>query len=127
MPHQCVRCGKLYKDGTVNLLSGCADCGSKYFFFIKKSSIDKAKKLAENLTKEDKLQIEEDIKEVIGDKEDLDSPVFLDIENIRTLSPGKFEIDLVDMFRGKPLICKLGEGKYIIDLVSTFDSVNKEK
>jgi predicted nucleic acid-binding Zn-ribbon protein len=43
------------------------------------------------------------------------------------LKPGKFEIDLVDLFRGKPLVFKLEEGKYIIDIASTFDSTLKEK
>jgi len=44
----------------------------------------------------------------------------LELENIRVLKPGKYELDLVDLFKGKPLVYKLADGKYVIDLVSTF-------
>ena len=37
-----------------------------------------------------------------------------------------YELDLVDLFRRKPLIYKLEDGKYIIDLVSTFNLDNKK-
>ena len=35
--------------------------------------------------------------------------------------PGKYEISLVDLFSGKPLVFKVGEGKYVIDLASSFE------
>jgi len=45
----------------------------------------------------------------------------LDIESVRVLKPGKFEIDLVHLFNKKnPLVYKLEEGKYIIDIAETF-------
>ncbi len=48
------------------------------------------------------------------------TPVILDIESVRATGEGKFEIDLVNLFRkDRPLIYKLEEGKYIIDLAST--------
>jgi predicted nucleic acid-binding Zn-ribbon protein len=51
---------------------------------------------------------------------DEETPVILDIESVRISSPGKFEIDLVNLFKkNRPLIYKIGEGKYIIDLSST--------
>ena len=47
-------------------------------------------------------------------------PVILDLESVRVLRPGKYEIDVVNLFSKKrPLIYKLEEGKYIIDLAST--------
>ena len=125
MPHQCVRCGKLYEDGSQELLTGCS-CGSKFFFFIKKSSIQEAKRLSSNLTKIEREQIEKDVIDIVGSKFDDSKPVFLDIESIKILKPGKYELDLVDLFRGKPLVYKLEDGKYIIDLVSTFESKEKE-
>ncbi len=49
-----------------------------------------------------------------------DTPVILDIESVRVTGAGKFEIDLVNLFsKERPLIYKLEEGKYIIDLAST--------
>ena len=45
------------------------------------------------------------------------APVILDIESIRVTGEGKFEIDIVNLLKeDRPLIYKLEEGKYIIDL-----------
>lgn len=125
MPHQCVRCGKFHQDGAQELLKGC-DCGGRFFFYVKKEDIDRAKKLTVDLTKEEKNQIEQDVKEIIGNEMDEDQPVILELENIRVLKPGKYEIDLVDLFKGKPLVYKLDDGKYVIDLVSIFESKKKD-
>ena len=129
MPHQCVRCGKLYEDGTPNLLKGCTDCDGKFFFFIKKSSIEKAKKISEHLSEDDRRHVEIEVKKILEQsEEDTESPVFVDIENLRIPKAGKYEIDIVDVFNGKPIVCKIGEGKYMIDIVSAFnESMEKEK
>jgi predicted nucleic acid-binding Zn-ribbon protein len=72
------------------------------------------------LNKLDKEKIEKDVRDIIGISEKEDAPVILDLESIRILEPGKFEIDVVNLFSKKrPLIYKLEEGKYIIDLAST--------
>ena len=48
------------------------------------------------------------------------TPVILDLESVRIVGDGKFELDIVKLFdKKKPLIYKLEEGKYIIDLAST--------
>ena len=48
------------------------------------------------------------------------APVILDLESIRVMGEGKFQLDIVNLFNKKrPLIYKLEEGKYIIDLAST--------
>ena len=124
MPHQCVRCSKLYADGSQEVLQGCS-CGGKFFFFIKKEAVERARELSESLSEHDKIQIEHDVRDIVGDRFDEDEPVFLDLESIRILKPGKYELDLVDMFRKKPLVYRLEEGKYIIDLVSTFEAKEK--
>ena len=121
MPHQCVRCNKLYPDGSQELLKGC-ECGGRFFFYVKQEAIKEALKLTENLSNEDKTQMEKDVLEIIGDKLDSDKPIILDIECIKVLKPGKYELDLVDIFKGKPLVYKLEEGKYFIDVVSTFEA-----
>ncbi|MDP4012156.1 MAG: Zn-ribbon containing protein [Candidatus Nanoarchaeia archaeon] len=117
--HQCVKCSEMYDDGAMEILKGCK-CGGRFFFFMKKKDIDAVKEITVNLTPEAKEQLENDAMELVGqDKEEL--PVILDLESIRMNEPGKFEIDLIDLFNGKPLVFKLSEGKYIIDIVSTFD------
>lgn len=126
MPHQCVRCSKMYEDGAPELLKGCNSCGGRFFFFMKRADIEAARKLTVKLTPEERNQIEQDVVELVGAKMDKEKPVVLDLENVRVLKPGKFEIDLIDLFRGKPLVYKLEDGKYIIDLVSSFRSKKVE-
>ena len=124
MPHQCVRCNKFYEDGSNEIIEGC-QCGAKLFFFIRKEKLDKMRAVQEQfvaLPEEEKKQIEKDVFSVMGvEEEEQDEPVVLDIESIRVVKPGKFELDLVHLFDKKnPIIFKLGEGKYMIDLPETF-------
>ncbi len=130
MPHQCTKCSKIYPDASKELLEGCS-CGSRFFYYIRQEKLDElkseTKKVMEELEKADKEQIEKDIRELTGLDKKPDEPVILDLESIRVLKPGKFEIDIVNLFnKNRPLIYKLGEGKYIIDLVSSL-SVDKKK
>lgn len=127
MPHQCVRCDALYDDGASEILKGCP-CGGKLFFFIRKERIAEQKAEEEKmvLTQEQKSKIEQDVYEMTG-IEDRDMPVVLDLESIRVLKPGKFELDLVRLFNGDPLIFKLASGKYIIDVAETFRQFRKKK
>ncbi|MDP3728319.1 MAG: Zn-ribbon containing protein [bacterium] len=125
MPHQCVRCAKLYPSGCKELLMGC-ECGGKFFFFVKEEAIEKAKELTQNLTIEEKQELEEDILQLVGNV-DHEQAIILDFESIRVTSPGKYEIDLIDLFKGDPLVIKLEEGKYIIDIPSTFHAEMKKK
>ena len=121
MPHQCVRCNTFYEDGSSALLSGCNRCGGKFFFYVKKESLKEAEVFTQKLTKEDKEQIESDVKEILG-AESEKHPIVLNLETIKILEPGKFELDLADLFSKKPLVIKLEEGKYYIDVPSTFNA-----
>ncbi len=124
MPHQCVRCSALYDDGSDQILKGCT-CGAKLFFYIKKERLEQLKQeTSAKLTAEDKQQIELDVSEMIG--KDLDAPVVLDIEAIHVLKPGKSQLDLVLLFKGDPLIFRLSEGKYVIDIAETFQRMRKK-
>lgn len=127
MPHQCVNCGALYEDGSKEILTGCTACTGKLFFFISKTKLENLKKAEESLqlTDKDKVQIEKDVRELVGDKVKPDEPVVLDIESIRITKPGKYEIDLVHLFKGDPLIFKLEEGKYMVDIIETFNQFTK--
>ncbi len=119
MPHQCVRCSRLIEVGSRELLEGCQDCGGRFFFYIKEEQLRKLSENSIEIPKEQKETIEEDIRKMAGIPEE-DVPVILDLESIRVTGEGKFELDLVKIFRkDRPLIYKLEEGKYIIDLSST--------
>ena len=119
MPHQCVRCGTFYKDGSNEILKGCK-CGGKLFFFVKKEKLEEMQSVAHTLSKKEKKQIEKDVFDLIGGSDLEDKPVVLDFESIRILKPGKYELDIVKLFKDSPLVYKLDEGKYMIDLPQTF-------
>lgn len=120
MPHQCVHCGKIYPDTSKELIEGCS-CGSRFFFYIKEEQLASLKEKKIELESVDKKRVEEEVREIIGLDESSTEPVILDLESIRVVHPGKFELDVVNLFSKKrPLIYKLEEGKYIIDLATTF-------
>ncbi len=128
MPHQCVRCNTFYDDGNEAILKGCS-CGAKLFFFIRKERLEQIQKAAEEappVSEDERKQIESDVFDVLGVKEP-DEPVVLDLESVRVLKPGKYELDLVQLFKGEPLIFKLADGKYIIDIAETFRRMRKDK
>ncbi len=118
MPHQCVRCGEMYEDGSQDILKGCT-CGAKMFFFVKKKDLEKSRQIVQQLSEEERHSMEKDVYEIIGIEPE-DTPVVLDIEAVRVVKPGKYELDLVHLFKGDPLIIKLDEGKYVIDLPKAF-------
>jgi len=128
MPHQCVRCNKFYDDGSVEIIKGCS-CGGKLFFFIKKEKLEETRQVTSNLNLSlaDRKQVEEDVYDLVGMEAEKDKPVVLDLESIRILHPGQYELDLVHIFRGEPLIFKLEEGKYMIDLAQSFKEFKRKK
>ena len=128
MPHQCTSCGKVYPDASEELLNGCS-CGAKFFYYIRQEKLEEpeVKEIITELKKADKVQIEKDIRDITGLEDKPDKPVILDLESVRVIRPGKFEIDIINLFNKKrPLIYKLEEGKYIIDLAATLKANAEE-
>ena len=123
MPNKCVRCGTVYPDTGQEILKGCGKCGSHYFFFFKEQDLEMQKQ-TERLSIQEREEIIQDIQEVVPE---IERPIILDLESIRIQSPGKYDIDLISLFRRQPIIYKLEEGKYVIDLASTFQLLRKEK
>lgn len=126
MPHQCVKCSRIISPGSRELLEGCGECGGHFFFYIRDEQINNIKEKLIEIPTEEKKQIEKDIREMVGITDE-QAPVILDIESIRITGEGKFELDIVKLFRkDRPLIYKLEEGKYIIDLASTLSANIKD-
>ena len=112
--------------GSKELLEGCSNCKNHFFFYIRDAQVEKIKENPIEIPEQDKKQVEEDIREMAGITEE-NAPVILDIESVRVSGSGKFELDLANLFRkGRPLIYKLEEGKYIIDLASTLNKDVKD-
>lgn len=126
MPHQCVRCNTLYDDGATEILKGCS-CGARVFFFIRKEKLERMKNaIPQTLDVEQRQQIEDDVMGVVG-RSDEDLPVVLDFESVHIPEPGKYELDLVKLFQQAPLIFKMEDGKYIIDVAQSFERLRKKK
>jgi len=126
MAHQCVHCGKIYPIATRALIDGCDECGGHFFFYIRDEQLEKLKEKSVEIPQEQKKKIEKDVREMAGIEEE-EAPVILDLESVRSIGEGKFEIDIVNLFSKKrPLIYKLEEGKYIIDLASTLERDMRE-
>ena len=126
MPHQCVKCSRIIPVASKELIEGCKDCGGHFFFYIREEQLEKIKENPIKIPEEEKISIEKDIREIAGITEE-DTPVILDLESVRVTGSGKFEIDIVNLFnKNRPLIYKLEEGKYIIDLASTLNQHTKD-
>ena len=119
MPHQCVHCSKIIEAGSKEILEGCANCGGKFFFYIRDEQVPALKESKEIPIPEfntvDKKRVEEDVRSILK-MEDETKPVILDLESVRVLKPGKFEIDIVSLMNRRPIIFKIQEGKYLIDI-----------
>lgn len=120
MPHQCVKCSAMYGDGANEILHGCSECGHETFFYIQEDQVEEAKETVQELSEAEKEQIEEDARELIGDDKEDDLPVVLDFESVNIDKPGKYQLDLVNLFQDEsPLVYRLHDGKYVIDLPET--------
>ena len=122
MAYKCVHCSKVYSDGSKEILTGCAECKSKFFFYInekKLKEIEENKDSVPELSVDEKEQIEEDVRDIAGLKDDEERPIFLDFESIKILKPGKYLLDVSKLFSSDaPKVYEIEDGKYVIDLVS---------
>ena len=119
MPHQCVHCSKIIEVGSKEILEGCSSCGGKFFFYIRDEQAARIKEAKEEPIPEfnsiDKKKVEEDVRSILKVEDD-EKPVILDLESVRVLKPGQFEIDIVSLMNRKPIVFKVQEGKYLIDI-----------
>lgn len=113
MPNKCTNCGKIHSDDAPYLLEGCDECGSRFFFYVREEALEQIEKEVEKLSKTEIKEIESDIREIAGEEEET---VILDLEAIRVVKPGKYKIDVTNLFNQKPLVIRTGEGRYKLDL-----------
>ena len=121
MPHQCLKCSEVYDNASDVIIKGCPNCGHKLFLFLKKMPNKKEVELSQD----EKDLVMKEI-ESITDIDELDAPVVLNLESVRVLKQGKYEIDINSLMKGgKPLIYKVQDGTYMIDL-NTLGEVRSE-
>jgi len=56
VPHQCLKCGAVFEDGSPQLLKGCPQCGGNRFFYTKQA-------LDENQREQIQKEVGKDINE----------------------------------------------------------------
>ena len=118
MPHQCVKCSRVIPTGSRELLEGCKQCKGHFFFYIRDDQLKNFREKLVEIPAEEKKRVEEDIRELVGIRDE-NAPVILDIESVKVTGEGKFELDIVKLFRKDiPIVYKLEEGKYVIDISS---------
>ena len=126
MPHECVKCGKVYSDDSKAVLEGCG-CGSRFFFYIKEEKYeqlkDKSEEVRKTLSKHEIKEMEKDVRTLLDKEGEEKHIVVLDIETIRMTKPGVYEIDVAALLEGKPIVIRVAEGKYRIDLESAFKQI----
>ena len=125
MPHQCLSCNRVFDNTTDAIIKGCPDCGNKLFLYVK--NMPKEEKQIE-ISKEKKDLILKEIEGVMDEIKDSDAPIILKLENIRILEPGKYEIDINQLLKKeKPIIYKVQEGTYVIDLDYVLEQHKNER
>ena len=127
MPHKCARCGTIYDDNSPELIDGCS-CGARVFLYLKERP---------GRSEEDTIR-ELEIKEIGGeDLKRLDREfgmdlkrtgrtIHLDLENLHQIDKGRYRIDIKSLMKGDPLIMKVGDGVYYIDIIDAMSKGRKK-
>jgi predicted nucleic acid-binding Zn-ribbon protein len=129
MPHKCTKCGREYKDGSTEILKGCASCGGKKFLYVKEDQLNKDV-LEEKSIAEIAEESKEEVLEVIDPKTKTKKEVEMydRVETIRIVSPGSYELNLEKMAQSDERIVSVGrEGSYMIDIMSMAKEEPKKK
>lgn len=63
MPHQCLKCGKVFEEGSSQLLKGCPDCGGNRFFFTREPLGEEERK---SITREVGKDINSTLVDILG-------------------------------------------------------------
>jgi predicted nucleic acid-binding Zn-ribbon protein len=126
MPHKCTKCGREYKDGSTEILKGCASCGGKKFLYVKEAELNKDV-LEEKSIEEIADESHEEVLEV-SEPSKKQVEMYDRVETIRIVSPGSYELNLEKMAQTDERIVSVGkEGSYIIDLMSMAKDEPKKK
>lgn len=116
MPHKCARCERMYSDNAPELIKGCG-CGSRVFLFIKKR--EESEEEAFERLRRQKIEVE-DLdwieNKISTENKKGEGTIRLDIENLLRVSKGKYRLNIASLMRGDPLVIKVREGVYYIDL-----------
>lgn len=113
MPHKCTRCEHIFEDGAAEILNGCPNCGWNKFLYVPAKS--ETKDAPDTETQPDGSEIEEKTSD-------------LDVESIRILDKGSYELNLEALLDREEIIMSVKEGgRYFVHLPSVFDKGKKNR
>ena len=131
MPHQCLKCGEIYEDGSKYVLEGCPKCGGRIFLYTRKPLPERTrKKILKKIEKEEisfeGKKFEEIMKEIEERRQKAIEEVKKQkerVESIKVEDVGEYEINLERLMEGGIIVEK--EGTYFIYLPSLFSMRKK--
>jgi len=127
MPHKCTKCGREYKDGSTEILKGCASCGGKKFLYVRETELNRDV-LEEKSIDEIAQESREEILEISEPKTKQEVQMYDRVETIRIVAPGTYELNIEKMAQSDERIVSVGkEGSYIVDLMSMAKDEPKKK
>jgi len=118
-----MNCGKMYEDGSDELISGC-ECGSSLFMYEKEEGSEA------EMTDEEREEVASEIEEMAqkGIKERDNIKFEFDLDSISIQEEGVYQINISRLLKEIPLVIRREEGNYYIQLPSAFnpDEANLE-
>ncbi len=157
MPHQCLKCGKIFPEGTSQILQGCPQCGGTRFFYTQKPLDEKKREQKRRETEKDaRTLVEQVLQEGLSPQDSKDTSPWIELkkrkvtdiideiahqkkESIQKEVPGNERIESIsvkDVGDYEINIQKLLQeesviiqknGSYLIHLPSVFDEYRKKK
>lgn len=136
MSHKCTRCEKIFKDGAVEILNGCPNCGWNKFLYVHDEPKEAVKSTTEGGDEQSSKKVLKEIDEFLTDqgiktddiKKIQQEPEDERIESVRIVSSGSYELNLEALLERKEIIMALKEdGTYMVHLPSVFDNKKKKK
>lgn len=121
MPHKCARCDKVYANTATELIKGCG-CGSRVFLFMKGADEEFND---QRLVAEDLDWIEKRLG--AGATRGKDKTLHLDVENLLRIEKGKYRLNIASLMKGDPLVVKVRDGVYYIDIPYSMKKKGKRK
>ncbi|MBI5159792.1 hypothetical protein HY992_06775 [Candidatus Micrarchaeota archaeon] len=123
MSHKCAKCEREYASGSIELTKGCA-CGAKVFLYFNSDNSVEREQVVELVQSGEAVKIEESLQ---GWVEEYKAPLSLEVENIRVVEDGVFEVNVGSLIQNPLVIVKGTDGVYYVKLPKTSKSNGEVK
>ncbi|NOQ32846.1 MAG: hypothetical protein GQ567_01410 [Methanosarcinales archaeon] len=122
MPHKCTNCEHIFEDGSANILNGCPNCGWNKFLYVPAEPVTGDATDTDTKDATDAGMQPEKVKEM------KDTVPDMEVESIRILEKGSYELNLESLLEREEIIMSMKEdGRYLIHLPSVFDKGKKDR